>query len=254
MLSTLSEANIQNKHTDIMSPSSNDPAEARKRRKEIIQSQRSENESIANGVLAAVAANGSAAASASPSNGTDGKHVIVGAGADVASDTATDDASGNGAEKKPPKKRKVASGDPSSRKISKTATDDESDAAKAKKTQIRYDPDVPMSKDQLAAWRREARRVRNRESAAASRQRIRNRISELEDEVGDWKAKYSHAIRRLEALEQCISAKADNNGAEQICQQQDLMVLPGEQEQPVAQAGAPAVAPAEGTKYSPSAI
>ncbi|OEU10265.1 hypothetical protein FRACYDRAFT_173393, partial [Fragilariopsis cylindrus CCMP1102] len=61
-----------------------------------------------------------------------------------------------------------------------------------------------MTKDQLAAWRREARRVRNRESAAASRQRIRNRISELEDEVGEWKDKYNHAILRLDALEKCI--------------------------------------------------
>ena len=28
-----------------------------------------------------------------------------------------------------------------------------------KKTQIRYDPDVPMEKDQLASWRREQRKV-----------------------------------------------------------------------------------------------
>jgi chromosome segregation ATPase len=59
-----------------------------------------------------------------------------------------------------------------------------------------------MSKEQLAAWRREARRVRNRESAAASRQRIRSRISELEDEVGEWKSKYNEAVARLERLEQ----------------------------------------------------
>lgn len=71
-----------------------------------------------------------------------------------------------------------------------------------KKTQIRYDPSVPMSKDQLAAWRREARRVRNRESAAASRQRIRSRINELEDELDDWKDKYAKAMERLQALEQ----------------------------------------------------
>jgi chromosome segregation ATPase len=73
---------------------------------------------------------------------------------------------------------------------------------KGKKTQVRYDPDVPMSKEQLAAWRREARRVRNRESAAASRQRIRNRISELEEEVGEWKSKYAEAMERLKRLEQ----------------------------------------------------
>lgn len=71
-----------------------------------------------------------------------------------------------------------------------------------KKTQIRYDPDIPMNKEQLAAWRREARRVRNRESAAASRQRIRNRITELEEELDSWRSKYNQAIERLEHLEQ----------------------------------------------------
>ena len=72
---------------------------------------------------------------------------------------------------------------------------------RSKKTQIRYDPSVPMDKEQLAAWRREARRVRNRESAAASRQRIRGRISELEVEVNDWKTKYETAVGRLQQME-----------------------------------------------------
>jgi len=58
-----------------------------------------------------------------------------------------------------------------------------------------------MGKEQLAACRREARRVRNRESAAASRQRIRDRIVELEIEVGDWKTKYTQAMQRLERLQ-----------------------------------------------------
>lgn len=138
----------------------NDAAEARKRRKEIIQSQRNENEGQ-NGVKDGQ----------QPSDGND---------------------SADKFEKKPPKKRKL-----------EESKDDESDDNK-KKTQIRYDPEVPMDKEQLAAWRREARRVRNRESAAASRQRIRNRINELEDEVGQWKSKYSRAMQRLEALEQSI--------------------------------------------------
>lgn len=76
------------------------------------------------------------------------------------------------------------------------------DDERGKKTQIRYDPAIPMEKEQLAAWRREARRVRNRESAAASRQRIRGRISELEDEVNDWKHKYESAVVRLQQLEE----------------------------------------------------
>ena len=70
-----------------------------------------------------------------------------------------------------------------------------------KKTQIRYDPSIPMEKEQLAAWRREARRVRNRESAAASRQRIRGRITELEDELDVMKQKYENALARLQQLQ-----------------------------------------------------
>ena len=69
-----------------------------------------------------------------------------------------------------------------------------------KKTQVCYEPSVPMPKDQLAAWRREARKVRNRESAAASRQRTRSRIAELEDEVTDWKDKYNTTLGRLQEL------------------------------------------------------
>ena len=149
-----------------MTPAANDPAEARKRRKEIIQSQR---------------ADGDNAVESFPVSGSSSESILT---------------DGNSAEKKPPKKRKV---DPKN-KLENGET--------KKKTQIRYDPDVPMNKEQLAAWRREARRVRNRESAAASRQRIRNRISELEDEVGEWKTKYAQAIQRLTALQQSIADEA----------------------------------------------
>lgn len=73
--------------------------------------------------------------------------------------------------------------------------------SKSKKTQIRYEPTVPMDKDQLTAWRREARRVRNRESAAASRMKTKERIQELEEQVGNWKQKYLDAMDRLKQLE-----------------------------------------------------
>jgi len=66
-----------------------------------------------------------------------------------------------------------------------------------KKPQMRYDPSVPMTKEAAAVWRREQRRKRNRDSAAASRQRQRNRISELEDEVAEWKIKFDEAMERL---------------------------------------------------------
>jgi len=70
-----------------------------------------------------------------------------------------------------------------------------------KKTQIQYNPDVPMSKEQLTAWRREMRRVRNRESAAASRRKVRDRIQELEEEVKGWKDRYEEVMERLSQAE-----------------------------------------------------
>jgi len=69
------------------------------------------------------------------------------------------------------------------------------------KKHARYDPGVPMTKDELVAWRKEARRVRNRESAAASRKRTRDRIEELEEEVKAIQSKYSAALQRIVELE-----------------------------------------------------
>lgn len=73
---------------------------------------------------------------------------------------------------------------------------------------MRYEPDVPMTKEEAAIWRREQRRKRNRESAAASRQRQRDRITELEEEVEGWKAKFDAAMQRLAQLEQLHGMKA----------------------------------------------
>lgn len=71
------------------------------------------------------------------------------------------------------------------------------DDGKQKKAQIKYNPEVPMSKEQLTSWRREMRRVRNRESAAASRRKVRDKIEELEDEVAVWKKRYQEVLERL---------------------------------------------------------
>ena len=65
------------------------------------------------------------------------------------------------------------------------------------KKQARYVPAVSMSKEELTLWRKEARRVRNRESAAASRQKTQKRIAELEEEVGTITMKYEAALRRI---------------------------------------------------------
>jgi predicted nucleic acid-binding Zn-ribbon protein len=72
---------------------------------------------------------------------------------------------------------------------------------KTGKTMNTYEPDVEMTKEQLTAWRREARRVRNRESAAASRMKTKNRITELEKEVNDYKSKYEAALQKLAEYE-----------------------------------------------------
>lgn len=71
-----------------------------------------------------------------------------------------------------------------------------------KKPQMKYDPDVPMTKEEAAVWRREQRRKRNRESAAASRQRQRDRITELEVEVDEWKTKFDGIMDKIRELEQ----------------------------------------------------
>lgn len=65
------------------------------------------------------------------------------------------------------------------------------------KKQARYVPGVPMSRDELTQWRKEARRVRNRESAAASRAKTRERIEYLEGQVEDLQNKYSAALQCL---------------------------------------------------------
>jgi hypothetical protein len=69
------------------------------------------------------------------------------------------------------------------------------------KKQSRYIPGVPMAKDELKEWRKEARRVRNRESAAASRGRNRDRIGELEYEVEALNSKYAAAMQHIIDLE-----------------------------------------------------
>jgi len=79
------------------------------------------------------------------------------------------------------------------------------------KKQARYDPGVPMTKAELREWRKEARRVRNRESAAASRMKTRSRIGELETEVSSMKDKYGAALQRIAELEATLEEIRNNN-------------------------------------------
>lgn len=109
----------------------------------------------------------------------------------------------------PPKKRKISTdqSDPSSTSLTKSCAKKQVAKTKVKRKgktngrkQMRYDPDVPMTKEEASAWRREARRVRNRESAAASRRKIRDRIEVLEEEVEQWKAKYEAVLLKLQEV------------------------------------------------------
>jgi len=85
---------------------------------------------------------------------------------------------------------------------SKTKAASKRKVSTKKKPQMKYDPDVPMTKEEAAIWRREQRRKRNRESAALSRQRQRDRIGDLEIEVGEWKTKVESIMERIKKLEE----------------------------------------------------
>ncbi len=96
--------------------------------------------------------------------------------------------------------------DDSASSSSSNSGDEESSSAantsiRGYKKHARYVPEVPMTKAELSAWRKEARRVRNRESAAASRQKTRSRIEELESEVDKLQEKYLQALQRIADLE-----------------------------------------------------
>lgn len=88
--------------------------------------------------------------------------------------------------------------DPSSTKSAPSPSHQQGSASK--KPQMKYDPDVPMTKNEAALWRREQRRQRNRLSAAQSRERQRNRISELENELDQWKDKYAAVQAKIDSL------------------------------------------------------
>jgi len=96
------------------------------------------------------------------------------------------------------------------------------------KRQSRYDPGVSMTKEELKAWRKEARRVRNRESAAASRRKNREAITKLETEVEDMKTKYCEALRYILQLEderQQIGAGSSSTSATSLLLRQDLQEM-----------------------------
>jgi len=67
----------------------------------------------------------------------------------------------------------------------------------------RYEPDKPLTRpEDIKAWRNAARRKRNRESAEKSRNKVRDRILELEDQVEDYKSRYLAALEKIHLSEE----------------------------------------------------
>jgi len=81
------------------------------------------------------------------------------------------------------------------------------------KKESRYDPGVSMTKEELKAWRKEARRVRNRESAAASRKKNRESIDTLETEVKGIQTKYDAALQYILDLEEKLRRTAGSSSS-----------------------------------------
>jgi len=81
------------------------------------------------------------------------------------------------------------------------------------KKQSRYDPGVVMTKVELKAWRKEARRVRNRESAAASRMKNREAINKFEVEVKEVQKKYDAALQYILDLEDKLRRSGSSSSA-----------------------------------------
>ncbi len=81
------------------------------------------------------------------------------------------------------------------------------------KKQSRYDPGVEMTKEELKVWRKEARRVRNRESAAASRKKNREAIDNLEGQVKEVQSKYDAALQYILDLEEKLRRSGSSSSS-----------------------------------------
>lgn len=66
---------------------------------------------------------------------------------------------------------------------------------------MKYKPHYEMSKEELTEWKREQRKIRNRQSAAASRQKVRNHIEALENQLHFLQHKYEAVVDKLKKYE-----------------------------------------------------
>jgi len=110
-----------------------------------------------------------------------------------------------------PKKRKVSSSSDDDDLLQSCSSSQQPPAAKKKSPlfnlpQNYYAPPTisSMTKEELSEWRKEQRRKRNRESAAASRNKTRARIDELEGEVELWKRRYEDLEAKMRCMERHV--------------------------------------------------
>lgn len=123
------------------------------------------------------------------------------------------------------------------------------------KRQTRYEPGVPMTKEELVKWRKEARRVRNRESAAASRQKTRERIHELEGEVSGLQAELEAARSRIAELEALTNSSNHAVSGNEIVSKDLVMEGTLSHLRPqVSPAPSPLTSPMSSPVYAPSSL
>ena len=115
------------------------------------------------------------------------------------------------ASRRPAKKRKISADLPSSTVAAPTKP---KSVLYGKSQNYYAPPDISsMTKEEITAWRKEERKKRNRESAAASRNKIKGRITELESELSEWKQKYADMEDKMRAMEQHIQLLTQLNGS-----------------------------------------
>jgi hypothetical protein len=117
------------------------------------------------------------------------------------------------------------------------------DSYQQRNTQVRYSPNVAMTEEELAAWRRDQRRIRNRDSAAMTRQRTRELIVSLQNDVEEWKKKYEKLEDENRALRLYFNSRGlvipDNTTTEVSVKKEDLKGIVSPTTSPVLSAKKP---------------
>jgi len=124
------------------------------------------------------------------------------------------------------------------------------------KYQNHYAPVIPLTPEEEAEWRRECRRKRNRDSAAASRQKVRTKIQDLEQEVQEWKSKYDALFQKMTAMEQMFkstmsSVTPDNHKRARVAQHSSIPLDTLSSQQ---QEEAPVVSPSQSPTLQPRPV